>query len=116
MLIIFSVLAGVYSAVPPPASVRKAPAAPAASKAEDSDSSDSSDDEEEEKKVAGKRCPTVKAQSLSVSHDQSNSLVILTAKKPTPAKTPAAKPAAKKQESSSESSGTDQTPSRSFST
>lgn len=54
-----SVLSGAYSAVPPPASVQKAPAAPAASKAKDSDSSDSSDDssdEEEEKKVAGKRC------------------------------------------------------------
>lgn len=52
------VLVGAYSAVPPPASVQKAPAAPAASKAKDSDSdsSDDSSDEEEEKKVAGKRC------------------------------------------------------------
>lgn len=58
--ICFFSLVGAYSAVPPPASIQKAPAAPAASKAKDSDSSDSSDDssdEEEEKKVAGKSLP-----------------------------------------------------------
>lgn len=50
------VMLGPYSAVPPPASIQKAPAAPAASKAKESDSSDSSDDssdEDEKKKVAG---------------------------------------------------------------
>lgn len=55
------VLAGAYSAVPPPASIQKAAATPAAAKAKKSDSSDSSDDssDEEEKKVASKRTPTV---------------------------------------------------------
>lgn len=52
------VFLGAYSAVPPPASIHKAPAAPAASKAKDSDSSDSSDDSsDDDKKVAGKWVP-----------------------------------------------------------
>lgn len=56
-----SALAGAYSAVPPPASIQKAPATPTATKTKKSDSSDSSDDssDEEEKKVARKRSPSV---------------------------------------------------------
>lgn len=56
-----SALAGTYSAVPPPASIQKAPATPAATKTKKSDTSDSSDDssDEEEKKVARKRSPSV---------------------------------------------------------
>lgn len=56
-----SALAGTYSAVPPPASIQKAPAKPAVTKAKKTDSSDSSDEssDEEEKKVARKRSPSV---------------------------------------------------------
>ena len=62
-----SVLVGAYSAVPPPASVQKAPAASAASKAKDSDSSDSSDDSsDEEEKKAGKSCPPLSFLCVSV--------------------------------------------------
>lgn len=109
-----SVLSGAYSAVPPPASIQKAPTAPAAaSKAKDSDSSDSSDDssdeDEKKKKVARKWLPSFSPWPPGHFSLMSNSILTLTAKS-TPAKTPAAKPAAskpaaKKQESSSESSG-----------
>lgn len=99
-----SALAGAYSAVPPPASVQKAPAKPAAAKAKKSDSSDSSDDssDEEEKKSAGKRTPAGYG-SLAGSEDAlSNSCITPTAK---PAPKAVSKAAAKKKESSSESSG-----------
>lgn len=109
------VLVGAYSAVPPPASIQKAPAALAGNKAKDSDSSDSSDDssdEEENKKVAGKRSQICfKLEVSMLLKGISNSTVILAAKsapvKTTAAKPGVPKPAAKKPESSSESSGSD---------
>ena len=98
---------GAYSAVPPPASIQKAPAAPAAAKAKASESSDSSDDSsDEEKKVPGERIRKLGNYHVSIYDRMSNSVGIVVAK-PAPVKKTVAKPAAKKQESSSDSSGND---------